>query len=213
VMASGLLLVAVAAGFLTQLTASSGYLLLLPAFVLLGSGIGLTLSPTSGAAISSVPPDKAGAGAGVLNLGRQVGGALGIAITGTLVVSLGRTKARHDLTGLPLSARARETIAGNVGTGMAPPRNAHTSLDPSIFARIDQIVHESFVHGVSNAMLVPVGVALVGAALALVLVRPPREPRKPAVPVLDADIMMAAARSGNWLIVPPEADRTPTPVA
>jgi EmrB/QacA subfamily drug resistance transporter len=214
VMAGGLLLVAAAAGVLTQVTASTGYLLLLPAFILLGSGIGLTISPTSGAAISSVPPDKAGAGAGVLNMGRQVGGALGIAITGSLVVSIGRTKARTELMGLPLNARARGAIVGNVGTGTAPPPSGHVQLDTSVLARIEQIVHEAFAHGMSNAMFVPVGVALIGAALAMVLVRPPREPQKPAVPVLDADIMMLAARSGNWLIVPPEIDSAPTsPVA
>ncbi len=209
-MAGGLLLVAAAAAILTQITASTGYLLLLPAFILLGSGIGLTISPTSGAAISSVPPDKAGAGAGVLNMGRQVGGALGIAITGTIVVSLGRTKARHDLASLALSARARSAIVGNVGTGSAPPPSGHVHLPTSVLAQIEQIVHESFAHGMSIAMFVPVGVALLGAGLALVLVRPPRETQKPALPVLDADIMMVAARSGNWLIVPPEIDSAPT---
>jgi MFS family permease len=212
-MAGGLLLVAGAAAVLTQVTASTGYLLMLPAFILLGAGIGLAISPTSGAAISSVPPDKAGAGAGVLNMGRQVGGALGIAIVGSLVVSLGRTKARHDLTGLALSGRARSAIVGNVGTGAAPPPNGHAHLPTSILAQIEQIVHESFAHGMSVAMFVPLAIALLGSALALMLVRPPREPQQPALSVLDADIMMLAARSGNWLIVPPEVDSAPTPAA
>ncbi|HEX4109926.1 MAG TPA: DHA2 family efflux MFS transporter permease subunit [Solirubrobacteraceae bacterium] len=206
VMASGLVLVAAAALIQTQITASSGYLLLLPSFVLLGMGIGLSLSPTSGAAITSVPPDKAGAGAGILNMSRQVGGALGIAVTGALVESLSRKKALHLLSSFPLPATARHTIANSVATGSAPPAPAHHALSPPLLARIHQVVHASFVHGISHAMFVPLGLALVGSAAAMVLVRPPREAKRPLTPVLDHDVLMVAARSGNWMVVPAQTD-------
>jgi hypothetical protein len=43
------------------------------------------MAPTTTAAMSSVPVDKAGVGSAVINSARQVGGSLGIAIMGTLI--------------------------------------------------------------------------------------------------------------------------------
>jgi hypothetical protein len=51
------------------------------------------MTPTTAAAMSSVPVDKAGVGSGVLNSMRQVGGSLGVAIMGAILgsyVSVGR---------------------------------------------------------------------------------------------------------------------------
>ena len=45
------------------------------------------MTPTTAAAMGSVPVDKAGVGSAVLNSMRQVGGSLGIAIMGAIVAS------------------------------------------------------------------------------------------------------------------------------
>jgi hypothetical protein len=45
------------------------------------------MTPTTAAAMSAVPVDKAGVGSAVLNSGRQVGGSLGIAVMGAIVAS------------------------------------------------------------------------------------------------------------------------------
>jgi len=47
----------------------------------------ITMAPTTSAAMSAVPMDKAGVGSAVINSMRQVGGSLGVAIMGTLVAS------------------------------------------------------------------------------------------------------------------------------
>jgi EmrB/QacA subfamily drug resistance transporter len=60
---------------------------LLPALVLGGIGMAMTMSPMTSAAMGSVPIDKAGVGSGVLSSFRQVGGALGIAVMGAIVAS------------------------------------------------------------------------------------------------------------------------------
>jgi EmrB/QacA subfamily drug resistance transporter len=60
---------------------------ILPALILGGIGMGLTMTPATAAAIGSVPVAKAGIGSGVLNTFRQVGGALGIAVMGAIVAS------------------------------------------------------------------------------------------------------------------------------
>jgi len=60
---------------------------LLPELVLGGIGMALTMSPMTAAAMSAVPIDKAGVGSGVLNSFRQVGGSLGIALMGAILLS------------------------------------------------------------------------------------------------------------------------------
>jgi H+/gluconate symporter-like permease len=49
--------------------------------------MGLVMTPTTSAAMGSVPVDKAGVGSAVLNSMRQVGGSLGIAVMGAIVAS------------------------------------------------------------------------------------------------------------------------------
>jgi hypothetical protein len=47
----------------------------------------LAMTPTTAAAMGSVPVDKAGVGSAVLNSMRQVGGSLGIALLGAIVAA------------------------------------------------------------------------------------------------------------------------------
>ncbi|HXH96829.1 MAG TPA: MFS transporter, partial [Gaiellaceae bacterium] len=65
----------------------SDFWTLLPAMVLGGIGMALTMSPMTSAAMGAVPVDKAGVGSGVLNSFRQVGGSLGIALIGAILAS------------------------------------------------------------------------------------------------------------------------------
>ena len=52
-----------------------------------GFGMSLAMTPTTAAAMGSVPVDKAGVGSAVLNSMRQVGGSLGIALIGAIVAA------------------------------------------------------------------------------------------------------------------------------
>jgi EmrB/QacA subfamily drug resistance transporter len=65
----------------------SDFWTLLPAMVLGGVGMAMTMSPMTSVAMGSVPVDKAGVGSGVLNSFRQVGGSLGIAVMGAILAS------------------------------------------------------------------------------------------------------------------------------
>ncbi len=67
---------------------------LLPAMLLGGVGMAMTMSPMTSAAMGSVPVDKAGVGSGVLNSFRQMGGSLGIALMGAIVASYLHAPAR-----------------------------------------------------------------------------------------------------------------------
>jgi EmrB/QacA subfamily drug resistance transporter len=63
------------------------FLAMFPWFVLGGAGFGLVLPPSTAAAMAAVSTDKSGVAAGLLQAVRQVGGALGVAIMGAIVVA------------------------------------------------------------------------------------------------------------------------------
>jgi EmrB/QacA subfamily drug resistance transporter len=83
----GLFLVAVSLALFSQMSTDSTFWTLLPAMVLGGLGMASAMTPSTAAAMSAVQRDKAGVGSAVLNSSRQVGGSLGIAITGAIVAS------------------------------------------------------------------------------------------------------------------------------
>jgi EmrB/QacA subfamily drug resistance transporter len=83
----GMLLLAAHLLLLSTLDVGSNFWDILPALILGGLGMSLTMTPATAAAIGSVPVAKAGVGSGVLNTFRQVGGALGIAIMGAIVAA------------------------------------------------------------------------------------------------------------------------------
>ena len=63
----------------SRITDSSGYLTLLPAFIVGGIGMGMTMSPMTAAVMGSVDRTKAGAASGVLSMVRMIGGVFGVA--------------------------------------------------------------------------------------------------------------------------------------
>jgi EmrB/QacA subfamily drug resistance transporter len=86
-MSAGMALVGVSLVLFSLLDESSSFWNLVPGLLLGGTGLATAMTPTTAAAMSSVPVDKAGVGSGVLNSMRQVGGALGVAIMGAILGS------------------------------------------------------------------------------------------------------------------------------
>jgi predicted MFS family arabinose efflux permease len=86
-MGAGMAIVGVSLLLYQRIGLHSDFWSLLPQLVLGGIGIALTMSPMTSAAMGSVPVDKAGVGSGVLNSFRQVGGSLGIALMGAILLT------------------------------------------------------------------------------------------------------------------------------
>jgi EmrB/QacA subfamily drug resistance transporter len=84
---TGLSFVTLSLVLFAQLDRGSDFWNILPGLLTGGFGMALTMTPTTAAAMGSVPTDKAGVGSAVLNAFRQVGGSLGIAIMGAVVGS------------------------------------------------------------------------------------------------------------------------------
>ncbi len=81
---AGLLILTASLYSFSGIAVNSGYLDLLPGFMLLGIGIALTMSPMTSAAMNAVAVEKAGIASGVLSMFRMVGGSLGIAVSGAI---------------------------------------------------------------------------------------------------------------------------------
>ena len=84
---SGMFLLAISLFLFSRLGVHASFWGLLPGMLTGGTGMALTMTPTTAAAMASVRADKAGVGSAVLNSMRQVGGSLGIAVIGAIVAT------------------------------------------------------------------------------------------------------------------------------
>lgn len=113
---SGLL--AIAGGLLLFSTLGVGttYAQLLAPMVVLAAGMALTMSPMTTQIMSAVPREKAGVGSAMNDTTRELGGALGVAVLGSLVTSQYGSNIVDALGGLPAQAQAaaESSLAGAV---------------------------------------------------------------------------------------------------
>jgi EmrB/QacA subfamily drug resistance transporter len=113
VLAVGLLCAAASEALLTRLPVDGHYVTdLLPAFILIGLGIGISFVAVTIAALAGVPPRDAGIASGLVNTSRQVGGAIGLAA----VTTIATTFATHRSVGE--SAAAATTHGYRVAFGL-----------------------------------------------------------------------------------------------
>jgi MFS family permease len=168
----GLTLTALALFLQTRIDVHTGYGLLLPAFVLMGIGMALVMSPMSTAAMNSVAPQKAGVGSGILSMNRMVGATFGVAVIGALFQHLARDELSHELAGSGITDAQREQIVHNLGAG-----SDAASMPPQIASA----AHDAFIHAFSNGMWLSAGVAAIGAIVAFWLISPKQAARPDAV--------------------------------
>jgi EmrB/QacA subfamily drug resistance transporter len=88
-------------GTVSLLGAGAGYLALMPSFVAIGIGGGLT-TPLTAAVIGAMPADRAGVASGLFNASREVAGLLGITVIGAILSARQSAAARGGA--LPLDA-------------------------------------------------------------------------------------------------------------
>jgi EmrB/QacA subfamily drug resistance transporter len=99
-MGVGMVLLAASLFIFSRLDAGSNFWDVFPGLIVGGFGMAFVMTPTTAAAMGSVPIDKAGVGSAVLNSMRQVGGSLGIAVMGAIVLSQ-----VHGIPGTPEAAQ------------------------------------------------------------------------------------------------------------
>ena len=142
-----------------------GYLAIVPGMVVMGIGMGLSMTPATEAITGSLPRGKQGVASALNDVTREFGTALGIALLGALLSAGYRGAIDDRLHGIPQGAAdtAREGIANAVdvaaGTGAQGPYLVHAA-------------QQSFVDGWQQAMWA--GVAVMGALFAYIALRGPK---------------------------------------
>ncbi|GAA2852905.1 MFS transporter [Streptosporangium fragile] len=157
-----------AAGFLvvSQLDAGSGRWLLISGLFLLGGGIGAVQAVASDMIVAVAPPERAGSASAVLEAATELGGALGIAILGSIGLAVYRGEsAPAGRVGLsPGEAEAaRETLGGAVGVAARLPEQAAAEL-------LD-VARTAFTSGMQVAALLGAVLMAVTAVFAAILLR------------------------------------------
>jgi MFS family permease len=84
---AGMALLGVQLLYYSRLGQDESFWTLLPALLIGGVGMAMTMTPTAAAAMRAVPVYKSGMGSAVLNSARQVGGSLGIALMGAILAA------------------------------------------------------------------------------------------------------------------------------
>jgi len=122
-MAIGLSLAAAGMVLMSTLSPSSAYLNLVPVLLLLGTGMGLTMPPATGAIMESMPLSKAGVGSAVNDTTREVGGSLGVAVLGSILSSGYRSALDVDFSQAPVAAAdlARDGVGGALAVAQTAP--------------------------------------------------------------------------------------------
>jgi EmrB/QacA subfamily drug resistance transporter len=174
VVALGLVVVAAALGILGTVDAASGYGVIALSLVVLGLGMGLAMAPATESIMGSLPRDQASIGSAVNDTVRQVGGALGVAILGSVLSSRYSSDMDDAVRELPAPA-AHAASDGLAGAAQVAAATGNDGLLAS--------ANHAFVAGMSTAAWVAAGVALAGAVIALIAL-PSRARERADVPSL-----------------------------
>ncbi|HEY3528852.1 MAG TPA: MFS transporter [Nocardioides sp.] len=150
---AGLVIASAALGWLSTLDSGSSYWPLLVGLVPLGAGMALAMTPATAAITDALPREKQGVGSATNDLARELGGALGIAVLGSVLQSVYRSNL--DVNGLsaPAADQARSSLALALRLG---PQVAASAAN-------------SFVDGFRIALVVGAAALLVAAVGVLAL--------------------------------------------
>jgi DHA2 family multidrug resistance protein-like MFS transporter len=172
VIAAGLVLGAAGFGLLTQVGLSS-LALVVVGWVVMSLGFGATFTLTADLVMGTAPPERAGAASALSETAAELGGALGIAVLGSLGIAIYRSQLATDLpAGISSEAAkaAQETLSGAVTVAGQLP-------DP-LGAALLGTAHEAFIQGLQLTSVIG-AVVMIGLAILTVTmlrqVRPPSE--------------------------------------
>jgi EmrB/QacA subfamily drug resistance transporter len=163
VVASGLGFAALGLVLFSDVKVDSSYPFVLLALSFLGLGIALTMAPATESIMGSLPKEKAGVGSAVNDTTRQVGGALGVAVLGSVLTSGYASRMTSALRLHPvtssLAAASRNSVGGALSSGRSLGGRAGDVLAAA--------ARQSFVGGMRPTMLIAAGITLVGALIVL----------------------------------------------
>jgi DHA2 family multidrug resistance protein-like MFS transporter len=166
VMAGGLAVAAVGFGMLTQVGADSDVVLLIASTVVFSLGLAPLFTLTNDLIIGSAPPERAGAASGISETGAELGGALSIAILGTLGTAVYRRRMEDDAPA-SLPAEQEEAAQSTLGGAVAVAEGLPARLGDDLLA----VAREAFTAGMQVSALVSAVIAAGAAVFAAIMLR------------------------------------------
>ncbi|MFG2001031.1 MFS transporter [Spirillospora sp. NPDC048911] len=164
VAAAGLLISAAAFAGFVLVGLDTAYLAMVPLMVLSGLGMGMAMTVTADTVLASVPRERSGAASAISETANELGGALGMAILGSVLNAVYRSSV--DLpSGLPADAEhaAGDSLAGAV--------TAAGSLPAQLAAQVTDAAKAAFTDGMHASMICSATFAGLVAVSALVTLR------------------------------------------
>jgi EmrB/QacA subfamily drug resistance transporter len=171
---AGMALIFVAFLGLTGLEPDTSYSGQWPFFFLIGIAFGLVIVATTEAIVGNIPVEQGGIGGGLQSTANQLGGVLGTAIFGSIIVSSVSGALPDKLAAAHVPAQVADQVGGQaelVGQGVVP---VSPDLPAAVARAVTTASQDAFIQGLHVAMYVGAGLAVVGAGLSL-LVRKGRE--------------------------------------
>ncbi|MHC3453491.1 MFS transporter [Streptomyces prasinus] len=137
-------------------------------FFLMGAAMANVMTPVSVVIMQTLPREKAGSASALSNTFRQVGGALGIAVLGSVLSAAYRTRIEDELVLLPPGVRhaAGESIEATLGAAARLGPRGDVLVGPA---------NDAFLHAMHVTALCGAGVAVLGA-IVVALFLPGRSP-------------------------------------
>jgi EmrB/QacA subfamily drug resistance transporter len=171
VVSSGLLIVGIAMSLLALVTIDSGYGHVALALSILGIGMGTAMAPATDSIMGSLPLAKAGVGSAMNDTTRQVGGALGVAVLGSILAS--SYGASMEPVVAPLPAEAAKIASDSIGGALAVAARVGDVAAPLVEA-----ARSAYIEGMQSSVWVAVACVLLGALLTWLFLpaRPLSEP-------------------------------------
>ncbi len=158
-------LLVMAAGFLIAATVKvdTPYVgAVLISMVTIAAGLGLATSPATDSVMGALPPEQAGAGAAVNDTTREFGGTLGVAVVGSVFLSVYGAKVIDGYRSLGLPEQYESIVRESMGGGLA----VAGQLPADVAAQLAGVVKGAFIDGLSRGSLVSALVVSVGAVVA-----------------------------------------------
>jgi MFS transporter, DHA2 family, multidrug resistance protein len=166
VMAIGLALGAAGFAILTQVDSESGLGPLITSSVIFSIGLAPLFTLTNDLIIGTAPPERAGAASAISETGAELGGALSIAVLGTLGTAVYRNEMSDrvpDAVPAEQADTARDTLGGAVA--------ASGEVEPSVTAELLEAAREAFTLGLQVTAATSAVIAVAAAVLAAFLLR------------------------------------------
>jgi EmrB/QacA subfamily drug resistance transporter len=157
VVVAGLVVMSIGFTLASTSTLHTGVLFLVSASVIMAVGMGLAVAPATESIMGSLPNSQSGVGSAVNDTTRELGGALGVAVMGSISATIFRS--HLHLGGVPgvYSVPARASVGAAVTIGMHAPGNIGETIIRS--------ARHAFLIGADRATLVAAAAALMGAAV------------------------------------------------